>query len=882
MGWRRGLQAARRAKIMGFFGAMLNAGASVVGAVIGSSPATEFGKAAEAGDEAKLKQMYETAGREFTINSPETGMGSWSNTALHKASRAGTLGCVQYLLSQGADVNVKNDYSNTPLHYALREHNPAFAEKKKRGRHLEIAKALIVEGADVNAIGEYKRTPLLLVSSKPIFEAALVQLMAAQHKGCAPLKVDEVTGGDAAIHRACAEEQFEFVSVLVEHGANINLRNKSRDTPLSLVARLAIKELVKLLVAKGADVTLDGREGNTPLYYFTRGEHYDVEMLKLLTSHGCKGAHLDVLAHDGTAALHRAYSDKQPDVVAMLLEGGADVNVQAKGGDTALHIVAGLGDVEACTLLLSKGANASAVGKGGATPLHLACENGSSEVRTMLLAAGADANAAREDGSTPLYLVCHDGQYDLEAIQALIACGARGDIVGGDGRAALHWAFFNQRSDVVTMLLEGGADVNVQAKGGDTALHIVAGLGDVEACTLLLSKGANASAVGKGGATPLHLACENASTELATMLLAAGADANAAREDGSTPLYLVCHDGHFDIDIVRLLLSHEAKPDASGSTGSTALHEACKCGQFEAARMLLDRGANANARNREKDTPLFVAVDANESEMAKLVIERGADVNAEGDHGSPFFLACRNDAFGIASLLADKGASVEAVDASKKGGGDHPLHWACRKAKFDAVEFLVKRGADVEAKNAKGETPLSIAEAKKNQDIMQLLMNSGERGFLRTFYFVPSHIVLAATETLPRMQELRAQKKLEKIGVDIAAAITEGIKDILFISHRWESFKVPDTAGEQFAAIQAYLRQHPEIKHVWYDVSTPPLVARVERRCRAFLTRPPPRACADASSPKALRPCPISPLMLFSVHGLYIVTRAVLVYAARR
>ena len=750
MGWRRGLQAARRAKIMGFsvFGAMLNAGASVVGAVLGSSPATEFGKAAEAGDEAKLKQMYETAGREFTINSPETGMGSWSNTALHKASRAGTLGCVQYLLSQGADVNVKNDYSNTPLHYALREHNPAFAEKKKRGRHLEIAKALIVEGADVNAIGEYKRTPLLLVSSKPIFEAALVQLMAAQHKGCAPLKVDEVTGGDAAIHRACAEEQFEFVSVLVEHGANINLRNKSRDTPLSLVARLAIKELVKLLVAKGADVTLDGREGNTPLYYFTRGEHYDVEMLKLLTSHGCKGAHLDVLAHDGTAALHRAYSDKQPDVVAMLLE--------------------------------------------------------------------------------------------------------------------------------------GGADVNVQAKGGDTALHIVAGLGDVEACTLLLSKGANASAVGKGGATPLHLACENASTELATMLLAAGADANAAREDGSTPLYLVCHDGHFDIDIVRLLLSHEAKPDASGSTGSTALHEACKCGQFEAARMLLDRGANANARNREKDTPLFVAVDANESEMAKLVIERGADVNAEGDHGSPFFLACRNNAFGIASLLADKGASVEAVDASKKGGGDHPLHWACRKAKFDAVEFLVKRGADVEAKNAKGETPLSIAEAKKNQDIMQLLMNSGERGFLRTFYFVPSHIVLAATETLPRMQELRAQKKLEKIGVDIAAAITEGIKDILFISHRWESFKVPDTAGEQFAAIQAYLRQHPEIKHVWYDVSTPPLVARVERRCRAFLTRPPPRACADASSPKALRPCPISPLMLFSVHGLYIVTRAVLVYAARR
>jgi hypothetical protein len=48
------------------------------------------------------------------------------------------------------------------------------------------------------------------------------------------------------------------------------------------------------------------------------------------------------------------------------------------------------------------------------------------------------------------------------------------------------------------------------------------------------------------------------------------------------------------------------------------------------------------------------------------------------------------------------------------------------------------------------------------------------------------------------------------------------INDILFISHRWEEPGRPDVDGKQLQAIQEYLREHPEIKWVWFDYSSMP------------------------------------------------------------
>ena len=89
------------------------------------------------------------------------------------------------------------------------------------------------------------------------------------------------------------------------------------------------------------------------------------------------------------------------------------------------------------------------------------------------------------------------------------------------------------------------------------------------------------------------------------------------------------------------------------------------------------------------------------------------------------------------------------------------------------------------------------------------------------FFLVPRAAVLACDAALPRMQTLRDEGKLVRKQIDLAAAFAgEGIvKQLLFVSHRWEEKGVPDVKGEQLKAMQAYLRAEPTVEYVWYDFS---------------------------------------------------------------
>ena len=83
---------------------------------------------------------------------------------------------------------------------------------------------------------------------------------------------------------------------------------------------------------------------------------------------------------------------------------------------------------------------------------------------------------------------------------------------------------------------------------------------------------------------------------------------------------------------------------------------------------------------------------------------------------------------------------------------------------------------------------------------------------------------ICAEKSLPRMQTLRDAGILKKMKIPLVAAFRgEGIiKNILFVSHRWEEFGRPDVNGVQLQAIQEYLHDHPDIKWVWFDYSSMP------------------------------------------------------------
>ena len=72
-------------------------------------------------------------------------------------------------------------------------------------------------------------------------------------------------GDNAGLHWAASLGQAEMARLLIDNGADLNIRNNEGDTPLHWAAKEGQKELVVILIIHGADVNALNRRGWTPL-----------------------------------------------------------------------------------------------------------------------------------------------------------------------------------------------------------------------------------------------------------------------------------------------------------------------------------------------------------------------------------------------------------------------------------------------------------------------------------------------------------------------------------------------------------------------------------------------------------------------------------------
>jgi hypothetical protein len=152
--------------------------------------------------------------------------------------------------------------------------------------------------------------------------------------------------GISALHLAVREGKTKIVEMLLNAGARVNLRDRSRRTPMMMIADhyyggdseeegepSPAVEMFRLLIGHGAKVDLHDSEGFTALMYAARGG--EPELLRLLISHR---ANINNQAKDGrTALMEAAYNDALENV-KILLEAGADVNLKDVEGENAISL----------------------------------------------------------------------------------------------------------------------------------------------------------------------------------------------------------------------------------------------------------------------------------------------------------------------------------------------------------------------------------------------------------------------------------------------------------------------------------------------------------------------------------------------------------------
>ena len=197
------------------------------------------------------------------------GRNSDDNTALHLAIFLGRAGTAELLLKSGADVNAKNDDGATPI--------DLLQVPWEMTRLLTRPMGIELEQAQVEA-GKAKIRKLFGVEgtfddadtspAQNLSEAAFTGDIAAMKQGLADgadPNAKDPQSGNTLLAAAALMGHTEIVTLLLEHGADVNARSRDDGTALHAAAFLGRTETVKLLLKKGADTTLQNNMGGTAI-----------------------------------------------------------------------------------------------------------------------------------------------------------------------------------------------------------------------------------------------------------------------------------------------------------------------------------------------------------------------------------------------------------------------------------------------------------------------------------------------------------------------------------------------------------------------------------------------------------------------------------------
>jgi hypothetical protein len=119
----------------------------------------------------------------------------------------------------------------------------------------------------------------------------------------------------------------------------------------------------------------------------------------------------DARSPDGFTPLHIAAFAHNADATRTLLASGADANELATASFaqvTPLGTAATFGAADIVAILLDAGADTERTSDHGNTPLHSAAANGNRAIVELLLAHGASTEATTVDGRTPADLAAND------------------------------------------------------------------------------------------------------------------------------------------------------------------------------------------------------------------------------------------------------------------------------------------------------------------------------------------------------------------------------------------------------------------------------------------------------------------------------------------
>ena len=147
-------------------------------------------------------------------------------TPLHTAAYLHKEALLQVLVSNGANVNAKDEFGFTALHYAAGDNRIVDENNESRDRHkVAIVSLFVGKNVDIDAESFDKNTPLH---------------MAAKYNN-----------------------RVEIAREIIKHNANINAQNRYQQTPLHIATLYQNIGMIRTLIENDANLELQDRDKKT-------------------------------------------------------------------------------------------------------------------------------------------------------------------------------------------------------------------------------------------------------------------------------------------------------------------------------------------------------------------------------------------------------------------------------------------------------------------------------------------------------------------------------------------------------------------------------------------------------------------------------------------
>lgn len=387
------------------------------------------------------------------------------------------------------------------------------------------------------------------------------------------------------------------------------------------------------------------------------------------------GEELDVVDHKRrTPLFYAVVNEGFEELMAELIERGADINHQDKYGYTPLMSAVSLKRLIAVKVLLHVHADVNIRAKYGNTALIIACDETFIEVVRMLLDRGAMIDAYRTDVcKQPTCLFAAIKQENEELVRLLLEHGANPNQSHYKTHLQpIHFAAEMGNSKILELLITYKVDVNARYTTDITPLGVAAIHDRVENAEILIQYGADINYQGRSGFTPLIDACFSASHGVANILLyQSDININATDDEGRTALCHLCGASL----VTKVVPSGESE-------------DYHKKARQQLLKRMLDNGADPNHKPLQEYSPLLETLYRKEPDLANMLLDAGADFDEE----HPIY-------------------------------GYTPLKFACQYRLTDVAKRLIEMGADVQHRYDSGETIWMYAAY--DNDLIKMLEDRG-------------------------------------------------------------------------------------------------------------------------------------------------------------